>query len=146
MSLHPNEPNEVRPGKRSDLVRGQTLVEMVFALGVAVLVIVALVAATTVAVRNAQFAKSQSLAAKYAVEGMEYLRFLRDSQTTNFFTTLCSGTENISGGFTRSFRCENATPPPGIPVTKVKATVTVSWTDARGTHNSTQISYFTKWQ
>ena len=134
---------------------GQTLVEMVFALGVAVLVIVALVAATTVAVRNAQFARSESLAVKYAQEGMENMRVYRDASWTVFWAAAnginyglsestpsgpCPSTPNLVNIFIRCVKLEQA------GTDKVKTTVTVSWTDAKGTHSSTQISYFTNWQ
>lgn len=134
---------------------GQTLIEVVVALMVTVLIIVALLAATTVAVRNSQSAQNQALSTKYAQEGMEYLRALRDKypgQTNGQFFFVYPGnscislsSDNPTPVFTRTFRCENATPVPG-PVTKIKATVTVTWTDSKGTHKSEQVSYFTKWQ
>ena len=50
---------------------GQTLVEVVLAVAVASLILVGLTRATTEALRNAQFAKNQSLATQYAQEAME---------------------------------------------------------------------------
>lgn len=135
---------------------GQTLIEVMAALTVTVLIIVALLAATTIAVRNSQFAQNQALSTKYAQEGMEFLRVLRDKypgQTAGQFFAYpvnlqCMGlpSDTPTPVFTRTFACENATPAPGNPVTKVKATVTVTWTDSKGTHKSEQVSYFTKWQ
>lgn len=136
--------NKDGPRTRSVLAResGQTLVEMVFALGVAVLVIVALVAATTVAVRNAQFAKSESLASKYGQEGMEKVRAYRDQNSWETFRDGCGGYSlgSVPDPFTRTKACKVEAQD------KLKVTVTVSWSDAKGIHSSKQISYFTNWQ
>lgn len=154
-----NQKNEVKSGTRLNLVRGstsrnsggQTLIEVMAALTVTVLILVALLAATTVAVRNSQSAQNQALSTKYAQEGMEILRERRDNNSAVFFGSQpCFGitpTPTSPPGFTRTFMCENAiTPPPTPPYTKIKATVTVKWTDSKGEHKSEQVSYFTKWQ
>lgn len=120
--------------------KGQTLVEVVVALGVAVLVIIALVAATTTSVRNAQFAKNQSLATKYAQEGMEKVRALRDQNPTTFWSKTGTETETL-GIFTRKITYNEI-----IDNQKMEVTVTVSWTEGSVTHKSEQVSYFTNWQ
>lgn len=147
-----NKKNKDGPRTRSVLARvsprwrggekGQTLVEMVFALGVAVLVIVALVVATTVAVRNAQFAKSESLASKYAQDGMEKIRAYRDQNAWETFKNGCSSYNPgpVPTPFTLTVNCVQEA------ANKLKVTITVSWSDAKGTHSSKQISYFTNWQ
>lgn len=130
---------QVRP-QQEMREKGQTLVEVVVALGVAILVITALVAATTTAVRNAQFAKNQSLATKYAQEGMEKARTLRDQNPTSFWNKSGSESEAI-GIFTRVTtynELENDK--------KMEVKVTVSWTEGSRTHKSEQVSYLTKWQ
>lgn len=57
---------------------GQTLLELIVVIGVAVIVIGALVFATISSLRNAQFAKNQSQATKLAQEGIERARLGRD--------------------------------------------------------------------
>ena len=57
---------------------GQTLIELVIAVAVIVIVVGALVFATISSIRNAQSAKNQTLATKYAQEGLERVRVGRD--------------------------------------------------------------------
>jgi len=133
---------------------GQSLLEALVALAVAMLVILALVWVTTVSVRNADFAKKQAQAAKYAQEGMENMRTFRDKGWNGFWIAAdgaihglsgptpsgsCPSTPNLANTFIRCVKLEQT------GTDKVKATVTVSWTDSTGTHKSEQISYFTKW-
>ncbi len=123
---------------------GQSLLEAIVALAVAMLVILALVWVTTVSIRNADFAKKQSQAVAYAQEGMEKVRAYRDQNNWDTFTTNCGnasqmGFPALSSPFTRSVSCEDA------GSDKRKVIVIVSWTDSAGTHKSEQISYFTKW-
>lgn len=139
---------------------GQSLLEAIAALAVAMLVILALVWVTIVSIRNADFAKKQSQAAKYAQEGMENMRALRDSNWSSFWAMAtgsnycfsgsapagnCStGCPSLGGVFRRCAKIEAVDSTPGKE--RAKVTVTVSWTDSSGTHKSEQISYFTKWQ
>lgn len=122
---------------------GQSLLEAIVALAVAMLVILALVWVTTVSIRNADFAKKQSQAASYAQEGMEKVRAYRDQNNWIVFTTNCGNAAQMGfpvlTSFARSVSCEDA------GSDKRKVIVTVSWTDSAGTHKSEQISYFTKW-
>ncbi len=64
--------------------KGQTLIEVLVALGIAVVVLTAMGTAVISALNNAQFSKSQNLATHYAVEGMEVMRRIRDSDWTTF--------------------------------------------------------------
>jgi Tfp pilus assembly protein PilV len=58
--------------------KGQSLIEVVIALSIAIIVAVAFTNVTITSVRNAQFAKNQNLATKYAQQTIEYLRAIRD--------------------------------------------------------------------
>ncbi len=67
--------------------QGYTLVEVVISITVSIMVIVALTFATISSLRNAQLAKRQAQATKYAQEGLERVRSIRDRNdtiTTNF--------------------------------------------------------------
>lgn len=63
-------------GKAQD---GQTLIEVLLALGTAVVVLSATVVAVLSALNNAQFSKNQNIATQYAQEGMEVMRKMRNS-------------------------------------------------------------------
>jgi len=123
---------------------GQSLVEMVVAIAVVLIVIVALVAVTTVSVRNASFSRNQALATKYAQEWIEDARKIRDSQPESVFFTdgSCNASDTV-GGFTRTRTCSLAVD--GDKKAMI-VTVTVSWTDAKGTHKSELTTRLTKWK
>lgn len=121
---------------------GQSLLEAIVALAVAMLVILALVWVTTVSIRNADFAKKQTQAANYAQEGMEKVRASRDQNNWETFKNGCNGynpSPTPPSPFTRLITCSEETE------SKMRAVVTVSWTDSAGTHKSELISYFSKW-
>lgn len=64
--------------------KGQSLIEVMVALGVAVIIITAIVMAVVLAVINTQFAKTQNLATYYARQGMEVIRQISNSDWTTF--------------------------------------------------------------
>ena len=122
--------------------QGQSLVEMVIAIGVVLIVIVALVAVTTISVRNASFSRNQVLATRYAQEAIEKIREYRASVDWNTFTLNCQNPPNlssISSFFSRTITCEDNGD-------SRKITVTILWTDAKGTHKSELITRLTKWK
>lgn len=63
--------------------KGQTLLEILLAFGVAVLTLSAITIAVISSLNNAQFTKNQNLANHYAQEGMEVIRKIRDSSLAN---------------------------------------------------------------
>src|SRR3990170_7744222 len=69
-------------GKKS----GQTLVEATIALASILLTLAAVAIAISTSVSNSQFIKQQSQASKYAQEGMEQLRYTRNTNPTTFFS------------------------------------------------------------
>lgn len=141
--------------KKNFRIKGQSLIEAVIALGVVLLVVIALVQAVTTSIKSADFAKKTAQAASYCQEGMENIRAYRDASWTTFLTKVgskrdlstptpgvaCPSNPNISG--TPFIRCVEMGQ---IAADKVKATVTVDWSDSSGTHTSKLISFFTKWQ
>lgn len=79
---------------RDRLASGQTILELVVALGVVALVLTALVAAATASLRFEQAGRFRGLGVKYAQEGIELTRKLRDSGTWNDFMSYSgTGTE-----------------------------------------------------
>jgi len=123
---------------------GQSLVEMVIAVGILVLVILALVAVTTVSVRNASFSRNQALATKYAQETIEKVRAYREQNTWENFKNNCSSV--ISGislpspfsfGSETGCICEDDS---------CEVKVIVSWTDTKGSHKSELTTRLSKWK
>ena len=126
---------------------GQSLIEMVVAIAVVVIVILALVAITTTSIRNAAFSRNQALATKYAQEWIEQARGLRDSQSESSFFVVNNTSCNISSGtagiFNRTRTCSLVVDGDKKTMTVV---VTVSWTDAQGTHKSELTTRLTNWK
>jgi len=125
-------------------IKGQSLVEMVIAIGIVLIVIVALVAVTTFSIRNAIFSRNQSLATKYAQEAIEKVRAYREQNTWDNFKANCSNViSEINLPTPFSFYsgtgciCE-------ADICDVK--VIVSWTDNKGTHKSEITTSLTKWK
>lgn len=134
--------------------RGQSLIEVLIALSVVVLVILALITVTTISVRNATFAKNQSLATEYAQETIEKIRGYRNQNSWVDFVTNCTnkaamGLPDPSSPFVLS------DPACNIPETtnpcveadrRCEVKVTISWDDAKGTHQTVLTTYLTEWQ
>lgn len=64
--------------------KGQTLIEALAALTIAIFIVSAITIAVINALNNAQYSKNQSMAAQYAREGMEIVRQKRDSNWNAF--------------------------------------------------------------
>lgn len=62
--------------------RGQTIIEAVVALSLIILVLTGITIAVSTSVNNSAFIKNQTIGAKFAQAGMEYLRFLRNNPPT----------------------------------------------------------------
>jgi hypothetical protein len=65
---------------------GQTLIEALIALTGAVIVLGALTVAVASSLSNATFLTAQNKAGKYAQQGMEYIRYLRNTDATTFLS------------------------------------------------------------
>lgn len=148
---------------------GQTLIEVIIAIGLVVLVLLTLVSALTLAVRNNQFAKDQVLARNRSREALEWLRSMRDQMGFDAFYSMvqsdsppvvyclatlpsttagaialgnqvCLPTDLVSG--TKYVRSMTLTTP---SVDEVDATVAVTWTDGGKTHQSQSTLYLKRW-
>lgn len=123
--------------------KGQSLIEVLAALSVVVLVILALVIITTISIRNATFAKNQSLATSYAQELIEEARDLRNKNKEVFFTdeSLCDLTPDSDSAppFTFERACTL------VGGDKIQVLAKVTWTDSKGDHKSELYTELTKW-
>lgn len=130
--------------------KGQSLVEMLLAISVIIIVILALIGITTASVRNASFARNQALATKYAEEGVEKVRVYRDSSTWATFVANCETGASLAAlpsPFSRIVDCY------ALDLTNCsqdkdtcEVRVTVSWADSSGDHQSELKTQFTSWR
>lgn len=149
------------------IASGQSLFEVVFALGVAAIVLVGIVALAASAVRNTSFSRNRSLATRYLQEAAEWLRKQRDTDWGNFFNNRSSGGGTVwclnqgplsswpgssgdcGGGtitgtiFTREATLTRYNISP--TVVGVRANVIVSWQDAQGGHEVRTVTNFSAW-
>lgn len=77
--------------KRKHSESGQILLELVIALGVVAVVITALVSAVTASLRYSQATRFRSRAVKFAQEGVELTRKIRDEQPWSTFFAYTTG-------------------------------------------------------
>lgn len=80
-------------------VRGQTMIEVLVALGAAVIIISSITVAVITSVNNTSFSTNQNKATQLAQEGLDAARELRDSDYTQFVKydelTKCLGEDKI---------------------------------------------------
>lgn len=128
-------------------MRGDTLIEVLIALAVATVIISAITVLGTTSLSNAKFVANQDQASKYAQEGLEIVRQIRNSNyvgfasyngvyclakgTTSLGTAVTScTTPNIDNKFVRSVQI---TQNGGCGANLANTTVLVSWTDGKCT-------------
>ncbi len=141
--------------------RGQSLFEVVLALGVMTAITIGIVSLTASAIRNATFSKNKTLAGRYAQEATEWLRSERDIDFTVFETHAltpqwcltglnwnnvgaCGESDKISG--TPLFRNAAFTTNTVAGKTVIGAGVKVYWTDAQGYHEVRSTTSFSDWR
>lgn len=141
--------------------KGQTLIEVLISLGIAIIVITSITSTVLTSLNNVTFTKYQGRSAQYAQEGMEIVRqnianvqqgdyCLDNNQTTLGSPIVTDSTgqcPNLNlGGFKRTVTIGKATNPcpsiaPGTSsLTRVK--VVVSWNDSKC--NASKFCHFSK--
>lgn len=144
---------------------GQTLVEVVVAIGMVVLLVTGLIVGTTVSLKGGQFGRTKSGAISFAQEAIELARGLRDVGWTSFrarsgmyclsqnntFPQEAVGSSNECTGnvvsptaiYTRwvTFAWDEAATPP-----RMNVTATVTWNEGSTTHTSALSTFFTQWK
>lgn len=137
----------------------QILVELLLAIGVAVLTLVALIGATTRSLFNAGFAQRQSVATNYAQGAMEWIRTQKGLSWESFFAR--------ADGQGRSYcladlAWNSSAPCPALPGSEfvrtarltvlsasppqqVETVVTVTWQEANRPVSSKQTTVFTQY-
>lgn len=145
--------------------RGQSLVEMIVVVGMVVLLVMGIVAGTTVALGRTQTVQMRSAAVKYAQEGIELTRSLRDTGWDMFAamgtveSMYCTGDDgvftltatscsdpNVHDVYTRTIILR-LLPASGASVEKMSVTVVVAWGDITNPSNSVSlVTHLTQWQ
>ncbi len=140
---------------------GQSLIEVVVAIGVMSLLLVALLVTVSLSIKNSRLAKDRNQAVALAQEGVELIRAYRDYDYAEFYSKdslvaydlpynwvvedglgdSCSATDFAIRDFFR--RC--------VLVTRVDATstdvqVTVEWQEGSRTHEVFQITRLSQWE
>lgn len=142
--------------------RGQSLFEVVLALALATLIIVALVSLVSNSIRNSSYARNKTYATRYTQEAFEWLRGERDGDWDIFSTNYlfcptpphvqcldtlawgdcgtCSDTEFIGDLFKREVSFTD------IEADSVTVEVKTYWIDAQGTHEARSSTILTDWR
>ena len=144
-------------------IQGQSLFEVVVAVGLSALILVGIVSLAAGSVRNSSYTRNNAQATKFAQEQIEWLRGKRDADWNGFISSIdgagCDSTAlSFSWGgdcvidtvFSRLaiFECiyEGANVPCSGIVDTVDVTVEVIWTDAQGEHRVRSYTSFTDWR
>jgi Tfp pilus assembly protein PilV len=141
--------------------RGQSLIEVVVAVGVMSLLMVALLTTVTLAVKNSRLAKDRVQAVSLANEGVELMRAYRDYDYDEFFSVAridqydlpyswvvedglssdCVVTEYVIRDSFR--RCVGIT---SVDASSVDVEVTVDWQEGSRVHQVLQSTRLTQWE
>lgn len=129
---------------------GQSLFELVVAIAISALIIVAIVSLTTNSIQNSNFSKNKALAATYAQQATEWLRGQRDSDINTFVTASQTSAwclQNLAFTIPAANPAANCTDkitgtpfsrwvtfPPDLQAGVIEADIVVSWTDSQGIH------------
>jgi len=156
----------------NNLQAGQSLFELTVAIAISALIVVAMVALATTAIKNSTYSKNKALASSYAQQATEWLRGERDSDVDTFMTTYAATgtwpagyclpdsslnwnhwvgsvsincTVPITGTiFKRWVTFKNVGMQNGKMVAETD--VTVVWTDSGGLHEVTSATNFSDWK
>lgn len=136
---------------------GQSLFEVVFAVGMVALVLITLVSLATVSIRNAGNSKNTDLATRAAQDATEWIRGQRDSDWVAF-SSKAPGVYclQVLGSWPAQGNCTNqyisgttilrSATLTVIDTATIQADVKSLWSDAQGSHQIVSSTYFTKWR
>lgn len=136
---------------------GQSMFEVVLALFIITMIIVAIVVMSTNSISNSIFSKNKTLANRYSQEAVEWLRSERENDYTVFYTNAdtpvycldtlnfnlpgnCTDTEYITSTILKRELFFSKSTISGKII--VDATVVTSWQDSKGYHESRSATNF----
>lgn len=139
-------------------IRGQSLFEVVIAVGVITVVLVALVGLIVTTQKNTNVAKDNFQATKLAQELSEWIRGERDTSWLTFYSNTAIATscfDQLAWGNTGT--CSEAEVIPNTnyyreatfvrqSANQIHVTVTVRWTDGQGGHSANTETTLTNWR
>ena len=139
--------------------KGQSLFEVVAALGVVTVIIVALVALASNSIHNSNFSKDKALATRYSQEATEWLRGERDTNWDIFATKALTPTwclpslswMSASVGtcdeeYIANTRFQREVTFNVTDTKTIEVSVIVSWEDSKGTHQVASATTLTDWR
>ncbi len=149
------------PSGREISWAGQSLFEVVFAIGVSALIIITITVLAADSISNSTFSKNKALAGRFVGETVEWLRGQRDADWDTFYSysatnTWClpsldwasakvgacgdSDTISSNSNFKRELNFI------GIDSGNVESKVRVYWQDGKGLHEVSTVTNFTDWR
>lgn len=122
--------------------KGQTLIEMVIAVGLVAFVLVGLVAGAIVSLQTARLARERNVANQLVATELENARQERDADPISFFAdTGVTGPTTV--GENPAFQ---VTVTKTLDVDQMEILVEVSWDDSGKTFHVEQSTYLTRWR
>lgn len=131
--------------------KGQSLVEVVIAVGAMSVLLVALLSLMSLSLRNSRLAKDRARAVASASEGIELMRAYRDFNWSEFLDKANSTNYSlpanwvVGAGLSTSCnieRCVRLTTTAG----QVKVDVSVSWLEGSQTFSTNQVTQLSLWE
>lgn len=135
--------------------KGQSMFEVVLALFIITMIIVAVVILSTTSISNSLFSRNKTLANKYSQEAIEWLRSEKEKDISLFITR--SGTYCLDSlSWLKNRNCNEAEVINStvfkreLSISKsvvsgkniIDATVVTSWTDSKGLHQARVVTNF----
>ncbi len=140
-------------------ILGQSMFEVVLALFIITMIIVAVVILSTNSIANSLFSRSKTQASRYSQEAVEWLRNERETNSDDFVlatntpvyclstnppdfsnTGACSSNEVITGTIFK--RQVTFTTSDVFSKSIINATIVTSWTDPKGYHEARAVTEF----
>ena len=121
--------------------KGQMLIELMIALSVVMMTLVALVQISTKSLSNAGFSQKQAVAESFVSREMEMIRSTKNKSWDTFYANTTNET-NVAIAGTEFTKTITYTKPDANTVT---VTVTVSWTEKDKPFSSRQNTVFSKY-
>ncbi len=137
--------------------KGQSLFEVVFAVGMVSLVLITIVSLATISIRNSTNSKISNQATRSIEDATEWIRGQRDADWATF-SAKAPGTYCLSNlDWTKNQACLSTDYVTGTVVLRsvvltvidtvtIQADVKADWSDSKGAHQIVSSTYFTKWR
>jgi Tfp pilus assembly protein PilV len=164
--------NRIKKGSRlsasgSELLAtnsGQTLFEIVFAIVVTSIALIAVINLATISIRNTTFSRDKTLASRHTQEAVEWLRGQRDADWNAFASNVSKssswclaglswtsdgthqGTCGGAGDFISGTKFKRSVSFTSVTSDTISFDVATSWDDANGTHVVSASNVFTNWK